>query len=79
MERALAFSTGWVNVTDLIFAETEDASHDLFPIKPNERMHACWRVFFFFFLEITFSILLNYLLRNLIFCLKACLPMSRGF
>lgn len=49
MERALAFSTGWVNVTDLIFAETEDASHDLFPIKPNERMHACWRVFFFFF------------------------------
>lgn len=51
--RALSFSMGWVNVADLLFAQTEDASRDLFPIKPNnERMHVLVGVF----LEITFHI-----------------------
>lgn len=51
--RALAFSITWVNVTDLLFAQTEDASRDLFPIKPNnERMHVLVGVF----LEIAFHI-----------------------
>lgn len=52
--RALAFSIGWVNVTDLLFAQTEDASRDLFPIKPNnERMHV---LVVGVFLEIAFHI-----------------------
>ena len=51
--RALSFSMGWVNVTDLLFAQTEDASRDLFPIKPNnERMHVLVGVF----LKIAFHI-----------------------
>ena len=51
--RTLAFSITWVNVTDLLFARTEDASRDLFPIKPNnERMHVLVGVF----LEIAFHI-----------------------
>lgn len=74
--RALALSAGWVNVTNLIFAKTEDAYHDLFPIKPNnERMHVVVGVF----LEIPFNIPPNYFLRNLIFCLKVCPSVTQLF
>lgn len=67
MERASAFSSDWVNITGLIFAKTEDAYHDLFPIKPNnERMHVLVGVY----LETKFNNLPNCFLRNLIFCLK---------
>lgn len=63
----LALSSGWVNVTDLIFATTEDTYHDLFPIKPNnERRHVLVGVF----LDSG---------ENVVFCLKVCLCVTRLF
>lgn len=76
VEGALAWSTRWVNVTDLIFAKTEDAYRDLFPIKPN---NARMRVLVGVFVEIIFNIPPGYFLRNLIFSLKVCLSVTRLF
>lgn len=72
----LVLSSGWVNVTDLIFAKTEDTYHDLFPIKPNnERRHVLVGVF----LELTFNIPPNDSGENVVFCLKVCLCVTRLF
>lgn len=63
----LALSSGWVNVTDLIFAKTEDTYRDLVPIKPNnERRHVLVGVF----LDSG---------ETVVFCLKVSLGVTRLF